>query len=256
MTPTLSGKRIVITRPATQAQSLIDNLLSFEAVPILFPTIQIAPIQHNPALDLALNHLSHYDWVVFTSANGVRVVVDRLASLGMEATVLNAASIAAIGPATATALQDQAVRVDLQPVEYVAEAIFDELQRRGTVTNNRFLLLRADIARATLREQLIAAGAAVEELPVYYTVCGLPDPAAFVELRHGVDMITFTSSSTVRCFFELLPDALEIAAQARIACIGPITAQTARDYGLNVALVAESYTVEGLMTALLQPLEP
>lgn len=251
----LTGKRVVITRPAAQAQPLIDGLKAAGAVPILFPTIDIAPIQDNPPLGLALRHLSAYDWIVFTSANGVRAVADHLAALTLNAVALNGSRIAAIGPVTAAALRDLGVHVDLQPEAYIAEAIFAALQARGAVTGQRFLLLRADIARATLREQLQTAGAQVEEVPVYHTVSGSPDAAAFAEVRRGVDVLTFTSSSTVRYFFDLLPEAVTIAANARIVCIGPITAQTARDYGLHVTHVAEVYTVPGLLTALQSAVE-
>jgi uroporphyrinogen-III synthase len=252
MTPSLRGKRVVITRPASQAQSFIDGLSAAESVPILFPTIQIAPIQDNPLLDSALRTLSRYDWIVFTSVNGVHSVLDRMTELGMRVAALNSASVAGIGPATVAALRNRGVQVDLQPAEYVAEAIFTALNEREVIDGSHFLLLRADIARVTLREQLSEAGGIVEEIPVYQTVRGEPDPGAFAELRRGVDVITFTSSSTVRYFFELLPDARDIASRARIVCIGPITAQTARDFGLTVALVAESYTVDGLLTALLE----
>jgi uroporphyrinogen-III synthase len=221
------------------------------AIPIIFPTIQIAPLMDNTQLDAALGRLKDYDWVVFTSANGVRVVCDRLQTLGQPLSVLGTRQIAVIGPVTAATLASYGLNAALQPTEYIAESIFEAISQRASIPGKRFLLLRADIARATLCQQLIAAGASADEIPVYRTVRAEPDPTAYAQLRSGVDIITFTSSSTVRFFFELLgAEADRIAANAVIACIGPITAQTARSLGLNVSIVAEEYTITGLMAAL------
>lgn len=247
----LSGKRIVITRPEAQTRPFVAILREAGAVPIIFPTIAIVPIEHNTALDNALRRLRDYDWVIFTSANGVHISLERMQTLGIPLTDLGTRQIAVIGPATAATLQHYGLSAALQPDEYIAEAIVTALQQRGPIAGQRFLLLRADIARQTLHEQLIAHQAIVDEIPVYQTVRGQPDAAAFAELRAGVDVITFTSSSTVRYFFALLGnDALTIAANALIACIGPITARTAREFGLNVDLVAEEYTIPGLVTSL------
>ena len=164
---------------------------------------------------------------------------------------LGTRQIAVIGPATAATLAHYGLQVALQPDEYIAESIFESLVQKGAVSGKHFLLLRADIARITLRQQLESAGAVVDEIPVYRTIRGEPDPTAYAQLRSGVDIITFTSSSTVRFFFELLgAEADKIAADVLIACIGPITAQTARSFGLNVGIVADEYTVSGLMAAL------
>jgi len=251
----LSGKRVVITRPAAQAQPFIDALVAAGAKPILFPTIQIVPIKANGPLDSALARLSTYDWIVFTSVNGVNVALERMRMLNIPFDALNARQVAAIGPATSAALSDFGVRITLQPDEYVAEAIVERLAGRRAIAGQRFLLLRADIARSTLREQLIAGGGLVDEIPVYQTVRGQPDPSIFVELRRGIDVITFTSSSTVRFFFALLGDeAIKVAASAQIICIGPITAQTARESGLHVAAIAQDYTVAGLLTVMQEAL--
>ncbi len=247
----LEGKRIVITRPEAQAQEFVDFLRQAGAFPIIFPTIQIAPLMDNKRLDLALMRLANYDWIIFTSANGVRVACDRLQMLGQPVSLLSKCQIAVIGPATAATLSSYGLRVALQPEEYIAESIFEVLLEQGSIAGKRFLLLRADIARTTLREQLVANGAMVDEIPVYRTVRGEPDLAAYAQLRSGVDIITFTSSSTVRFFFELLGvEAQKVAGKAVIACIGPITAQTARSLGLNVDIVADEYTVTGLISAL------
>jgi uroporphyrinogen-III synthase len=248
----LAGKRIVITRPEAQAGEFIDMLREAGAVPIIFPTIQIAPIPNNIKLDNALHHLCDYDWVIFTSVNGVSMALDRMRELGLPLADLVGCKIAVIGPATAAKLREYGLIPALQPDEYVAEAIIGALIAHDSgVAERNFLLLRADIARATLREDLLSYGAFVDEIPVYQTVCGEPTPAAYAELRAGGDAITFTSSSTVRYFFSLLGDESRIITErAMIACIGPITAKTAREYGLTVHLVAEEYTVPGLLAAL------
>lgn len=250
----LSGLRVVITRPQPQADAFESALQATGAIPILFPTIQIAPIHPNPELDAALGQLSTYDWIVFTSVNGVRVVLARMAELHIPSTALAPGGVAAIGPATAEALHKNGIDVRLQPDEYIAEAIVAGLIAQGNVANRRFLLLRADIARRTLRDQLVAAGAFVAEIPVYRTVRGAPSAEAYAQLRGGVDILTFTSSSTVRFFFDLLGDeAHSIASAAAVACIGPVTAQTAREMGLTVSCIAGEYTVPGLLAALQEP---
>jgi uroporphyrinogen-III synthase len=251
MTHPLAGKRIIVTRPEAQSGGIVANLREVGARPILFPTIQIAPLLDNGALDAALQDVRGYDWVIFTSVNGVLAAAARMDALGVPFAALNTPEVAAIGPATTAALTDRGVRVSLSPSEYVAEEIVHELRARHDLAGLRILLPRADVARAVLREQLMAGGAIVNEVPTYRTIRGEPDTQAFVEVRRGADWITFTSSSTVRHFFELLGDeARRVAAGAQIACIGPITAATAREYGLRVAVVAERYTVSGLLNAL------
>jgi uroporphyrinogen-III synthase len=249
----LAGKRIVTTRAEGQTRELIATLESVGAVPIVFPTIEIVPLsdaEYDP-LDTALKNLHMYHWIIFTSVNGVRNVIDRMRSLGLPLELLKACQIAAIGPATEGLLREHGLDPALRPPEYVAEAILAELRARAPLTGQRFLLLRVDVARAVLREQLRAAGAEVDEIHVYRTTLGRPSPEAFAELRAGVDVITFTSSSTVRNFFALLgDDAQTLAAHALIACIGPITAGTAREMGLRVDLQASEYTVGGLLSVL------
>ncbi|MCC7448521.1 MAG: uroporphyrinogen-III synthase [Anaerolineae bacterium] len=255
MTHPLAGKRIAITRPEAQAADFVAALRQAGAIPIIFPTIQIAPIPDNEPLDSALRNLNHYAWVVFTSVNGVKVALDRLHELGLALTDLNQCRVAVIGPATAAALTEHGVRVDVQPAEYIAEAIVVALAGHHSLADQRFLLLRADIARPALRDELIASGAIVDEIPVYQTVQGNPEQSAYAELRTGVDVLTFTSSSTVRHFFDLLgAEAPIIGQSALIACIGPITAKTAQEMGLRVDLVAEEYTIPGLMAALTEKL--
>jgi uroporphyrinogen-III synthase len=243
-TTALAGRRVLVTRPADQAGALVERLAARGALPVVLPTIAIAPLADTAALDGAIGRLAGYDWIIFTSANGVTAFWERLAAAGLDGRALAGRSVAAIGPATAEALRERGVAVAFIPEEYVAERILDGL---GDVAGRRVLLPRAEIARKALAGELRARGAEVEELAAYRTLAAPPDPEALAELRAGVDAITFTSSSTVRHFVELAgPD----TGNAVIACIGPITAQTARELGLPVDVVAREYTLDGLVRAL------
>ncbi len=242
----LAGKRILVTRPRSQADDLYRLLEAEGAETILFPTIEISPLEDTTQLDIAFSGLAagDYNWVIFTSVNGVSACHDYLQKASRSIDVLASAQVAAIGPATAQALQDLGARVDFVPQEYVAERILDGL---GAVAGQRILLPRAEIARPALAESLVASGAIVDEIPVYHTLLPPPDPAGLAALRQGVDVITFTSSSTVRNFVSLA--GVNIG-PATVACIGPITAGTARELGLPVHLVATEYTIPGLVQAL------
>lgn len=244
----LAGKRILVTRPRRQADDLYDLLKAEGAGVILFPTIEIAPLDDPAQLDQALSDLAAgiYQWAIFTSVNGVDACRKRLqhSEHGIVMDVFAATHVAAIGPATARALQELGIRVDFVPQEYVAERILDGL---GDVSGQRILLPRAEIARPALAQALAACGALVDEIPVYQTLQPPPDPAGLAALQKGVDAITFTSSSTVRNFVALA--GLEVGS-AIIACIGPITAATASELGLPVHITAREYTIPGLVRAL------
>src|SRR5690349_1996951 len=143
MSGSLAGKRVVVTRAEAQADEYVNMLRQAGAVPILFPTIEIQPIPDNKALDSALSNLRDYDWIIFTSTNGVRTVLDRMAALGLSPTALNGFHIAVIGPATEMSLRKYQIRVDAQPQEYVAEALYNTLITQGLVAGQHCLLLRA-----------------------------------------------------------------------------------------------------------------
>jgi uroporphyrinogen-III synthase len=245
----LTGQRVVVTRPHQQAQELCQRLHALGAEPILFPVIAIAPAENGGPLDQAIIRLADYDWVIFTSVNGVEHFWARLAehSSPQSRPTLAAPNlkIAAIGPITAESLRQRGVPVHLMPDEYRAEAILGVI---GDVAGQRILLPRADIARPALANGLRAMGALVEDVAAYRTVKGTPPPAAFDALCVGVDVVTFTSSSTVRNFV-LLTNGLDYG-RPLIACIGPVTAATALEVGLPVDVVAEAYTIDGLLEAL------
>jgi uroporphyrinogen-III synthase len=242
----LGGLRIAITRPQEQADAFAKRLEALGAVVIRFPTIAIAPPSDTGPIDRAITHLSSYDWVVFTSVNGVDHLWRRAAAIGADMEAIRRCRVAAIGPATADALRTRGVEPDLVPDEFIAEAILDVLP---DVRGLRFLLPRADIARPVLRDELTARRAQVDQVAAYRTVPARPDPAA---LREGVDVIAFTSASTVRNFVSLVGDELDgLLSGAQVACIGPITARAARELDLPVHIVASDYTVEGLIEAIL-----
>lgn len=238
----LDGKRILVTRPRTQAADLCDKLAAQGAMPIVFPTIEIAPLEDTSELDQAIRNLSQYHWIIFTSVNGVKAFWERLEAADVG--LVPAQRVAAIGPATARELEKRSIKANLIPEEYVAEAIVESI---GDVAGQRILLPRADIAREALAVDLQKRGAVVDEIAAYRTLPADADPNGLAELRRGVDVITFTSSSTVRNFMAL---ARHDIGNAVIACIGPITASTVRELGSPVDVTATEYTMEGLVTAL------
>jgi len=247
----LRGKRILVTRPRAQAADLCNKLAAQGAEPILFPTIEIAPLDDYTALDRAVAALNNYHWIIFTSVNGVAAFWSRSDLTGLK-DLSGLCHVAAIGPATARALEKRGVRAHFIPDEYVAEAIVDGL---ADVRGQWILLPRADIAREVLAVELANRGAVVHEIAAYRTLPAAPDPEGLCELRRGVDAITFASASAARNFVALTQypshPSHPFHLLTKIACIGPITAQTAREVGLPVDVMACDYTMDGLVAALL-----
>lgn len=247
----LADKRIVITRPRHQAGEFSSALRSAGAAVIHFPVIEISGLKDTSTLDRALAKLACYDWLVLTSVNAVEVVWERLSAMNV-AEIPHELRVAAIGPKTAASLQWRGVNPDFVPDEYVAEAILPGL---GELKDCWVLLPRAELARQALPEAIQAAGGIAHEVIAYQTLPAIPDEQALSSLHQGVDIVTFTSSSTVRNFVSLVEAAgLEpsnLPGDPLFACIGPVTAATAREYGLPVSVVAESYTSEGLLESLL-----
>ncbi len=248
----LLGRTVCVTRAAAQAAPLVAALAERGAEPIACPTIEIAAPADPGPLDAALADPGRYSWAIFTSANGVERFFGRMAATGGDIRDLKGVRLAAIGPATATALDARGVRVELVPDEYVAEALFAALEREGGLAGSRILIARAAVARDVLPDALRAAGADVDVVETYRTV--RPDGArdlitALVD-NGALDLVTFTSSSTVTNFVALAGS--DRARRTRAACIGPITSATARDAGLEVAVEAATYTVEGLVDAIVR----
>jgi uroporphyrinogen III methyltransferase / synthase len=249
----LFGQRVLVTRTRQQASALSARLRALGAEAIELPTICIAPPDDWAPLDAAIAGLSRTDWIVFTSVHGARYFWERLRVTGLDARALHTARVAAIGPATAAELETHGVQADYVPGEYVAEAVAAGL---GEVRGLRVLLPRADIARPALGTLLRAGGAEVIEVTAYRTLRPEVEPGELRRTLTGVTVATFTSSSTVRNLADMAGDAglplAEALGQALVACIGPITAETAREMGLAVHLVAEEYTVDGLVQALVR----
>jgi uroporphyrinogen-III synthase len=198
-------------------------------------------------------HRGEYAWCGFTSANAVELLFEHMAERGLDARAFAGARIFAIGPATAAALEVRSLRADIVPGEYVAEAVVESLKSE-VKAGERILLPRAESARAELVHGLEDLGATVDEIPIYRaTVPTEASPEVLADLRAGrLDIATFTASSTVRNLVAMLGDASALTGPDRplIACIGPITADTARELRLTVDVMASDYTIEGLVAAL------
>ena len=246
----LFGKRVLVTRTRQQASTLCQLLSQEGAWPLELPTIVIEPVEDLSDLDEALARLSAYRWVLFTSANAVGLFFARLRTLGRDARAFGEAQICAIGTGTGSALEAQGLRPDYVPPEFISEALLKGLRDRLT-PGDRLLLPRALEGREVLAEGLRAAGALVEEVPLYRAAppSDLADRARKL-LQEGVDVATFTGSSTVRNLATLLDGDLKALRSAVVACIGPVTAETAQELGLQVDVVAQEYTVPGLVEAL------
>ena len=245
----LAGKRIVVTRTRTQAGALSAQLGALGADVLELPTIRIEPPTDLRAFAELVQDAHAYDWIVFTSPNGVNAFFELFYKLYDDAREIGGAKIAAIGPATAQRLKEYRMHVDLQPEEFVAESIVREFKKQGGVENLRILLARAEKARDVLPKELSAMGGIVDEGFAYRTVPETRDDTGARRriLEEGADLITFTSSSTVENFMAL---GLPWPAGMRVASIGPVTSKTARDLGLTVDLEARRHDVPGLVEAI------
>jgi uroporphyrinogen III methyltransferase/synthase len=216
---------------------------------IELPTIRIEPPTDLRAFAELVQDAHAYDWIVFTSPNGVNAFFDLFYKLYDDAREIGAARIAAIGPATAQRLKEFHMHVDLQPEEFVAESLVREFRKEGGIENLRILLARAEKARDLLPRELSALGAIVDEGFAYRTVPETRDDIGARRrlLEEGADLITFTSSSTVENFLAL---GLPWPANMQVASIGPVTSKTARESGLEVAIEARRHDIPGLVEAI------
>lgn len=247
----LSGLRILVTRAEEQAGALAERLRALGAEPVVCSTISHAPPLDWSPLDRALADLRRYNWLIFSSANGVRFFFERAATLGVALDGLSSIKVAAVGRSTAQALAKYSVQVDFVPERYDAEALVVGMM---DVSGLHMLFPRADIARPTIVDGLTAQGALVDDVIAYRTLPAAPDERGTL---HNIDIATFTSASTVRNLATWLgaQTLTEALAGARIACIGPITAQTATEYGLSVDILATEHTLDGLIRAITTSLE-
>jgi uroporphyrinogen-III synthase len=251
----LSGVRIIVGRARHQASALASSLKDLGADVIEIPFIQINQPKSFRPLDAALRNIKTYDWLILTSVNGVEAVWERMRKLKIGPQRLSHLKTAAIGPATREAIEENALKVDVVPKEYVAESVVSSLRSR--VAGKRVLLARAKIARDVIPRELRKLGARVDVVEAYETVVPASSRrrlrAIFRDPERRPHVVTFTSSSTVRNFVSLLGGRRRpprTVRGVRMASIGPITSSTLREFGLPVDIEAREYTIPGLVKAI------
>ncbi|MDM8552059.1 uroporphyrinogen-III C-methyltransferase [Desulfobacterales bacterium HSG2] len=257
----LMGKRIVVTRAREQASDLVKRLSDLGAECIECPTIKVAPPDDRTPLETAIENLPVYEWIVFTSVNGVKFFFERLFESGRDVRALHHLRTASIGPATAKRLLDFGLNSDIIPESYRAESVVEAF-RNEDVKGKKILLPRAREARPILPAELTKMGADVDEVTAYCTKQARDNAGILLKrLEEGtIDLVTFTSSSTVKNFRALLPqesgDVKRLMNGVTIASIGPITSDTAKEIGFEVHVTAESFTIPGLCEAIQQYCSP
>ncbi|MGA2517176.1 MAG: uroporphyrinogen-III synthase [Thermodesulfobacteriota bacterium] len=255
----LTGKTILVTRTREQSGDFAAQLKKMGAEVVEFPTIEIAPPTRWKELDEAVDRLKSYDWIVFTSANGVNFFWQRLKERGKPLHLPPSLKVCAIGPATADRLKRKGVRVPYIPEEFIAESILDGFKRQR-IEGKTILLARAKKARDVLPKGLKKMGAAVDVVEVYRTVRPKGGSKRMKNLltEGKIDVITFTSSSTVNHFADLLrkEDLKNLVKGIAIACIGPVTARTVKEWGLKVRIQPKQYTIPALTRAIAEYFSP
>lgn len=254
----LAGRTIVITRAQKQADEFVGELERYGAEVMVCPTIEISALESYEILDESIEHLYGYDWIIFTSVNGVDYFFSRLQALGHETSELDDVKVCAIGDATAEKLGDLHVHVDLIPDEFKAEGVFAALERfvggNGGLNKLNVLIPRASVARDYLPKTLQEAGARVDVVPAYQTSlpAGLDRGRVAAMLSGKADCIAFTSSSTVRNLGQLFDthDLSAALAGVIVACIGDVTAVTAKEFGLTVKIQPKEFTTPALARAI------
>lgn len=251
----LLGRRIVVTRAREQASDLVKQLADLGAECLQYPTIKVVPAADTDPLDDAISRLSAYDWIVFTSVNGVKFFFARLFELGLDVRALNHLHTAAIGPVTSQKLRTFGLKSDILPKNYRAEAVADAF-RREDLNGKKVLLPRAAEARPVLPVELSKMGAEVDEVTTYLTENVADNADRLIEelTNKRIDLITFTSSSTVKNFKALLPseNIRDLLEGVTVASIGPITTDTAEQLGFEVQITAPTYTIPGLCDAIMK----
>jgi uroporphyrinogen III methyltransferase/synthase len=251
----LLGKRIVVTRARQQASDLIKYLTDLGAECIECPTIKIMPPQDEANLNRAIQNLADYDWIVFTSVNGVSYFFEYLFADNKDVRALNHLRTAAIGPATAKRLLDFGLKSDIVPDTFQAESVVEAFSKED-IKDKKILLPRAAEARPVLPVELTKMGADVDEVTAYQTIKDLDNADELISGLKGktIDLVTFTSSSTVKNFKELLPACKfePLIEGVSVASIGPITTDTAKELGFSVDITAEEFTIAGLCDAILR----
>ncbi len=253
----LFGRRVLITRPREQARDLVERIRALGADTVEAPMIRITPPDDPTPLLEAAEHPDAFDWIVFTSANSVEGFMTALLSHHRDVRALKGPKLCTVGPGTAERLRKYSVVADLLPVEYRAEAVVDALAAHGSLDGVRVLLPRSDIGREVVAQQLRQAGAVVTDVIAYRTVLDEVqregDPDVYGMLLQGrLDIVTFTSGSAVRNFVKVYgaDQVADLLKNTTVAVIGPVTADAARQAGINVSVQAESYTIGGLVDSI------
>jgi uroporphyrinogen III methyltransferase/synthase len=250
----LFGRRIVVTRSRQQAGELVELLEDLGAEAVTIPTIRIEPVEDTAELDAACDTAERFDWILFTSVNGVTHFMTRFLDR-RDIRQLKGVRICAVGPETAAAVSRYGIHVDLRPSEYRTEGLIAALSEHEDVSGKRLLLPRAQIAREVLGDELRKAGAEVTEIAAYCTVAESEAEGQDVYrmlLDRKIDAVTFTSASTVRNFVHMLGDeqAADLLRTTAVAAIGPVTAEAAQQLGITAGVMPETYTVPALVEAL------
>jgi len=249
----LFGKRVLVTRAGSQAGGLERLLIERGAQPVRFSSIEIRPIRAKQELDKSITEINNYDWLTFTSVNAVEAFFGRLGEMELDSRSLAGLKIGAIGPVTARALKERGITADYIPGVHTGQGFISGL-RKTAIRGKRFLLPRADIADDEITVGLKKLGAKVDEISVYRTVRPRSNMTKLKELllQGNLDVITFTSSSTVTNLLAGLGSAEIRRIRAKIACIGPKTAATVLKAGLKVNILAKEQTMAGLIEAMEQ----
>jgi uroporphyrinogen III methyltransferase/synthase len=247
----LFGKRILVTRAEHQANEFSRLIVEFGAIPVEMPVIKIRPPRSWRKLDQAIMKQKEYGWIMFTSVNAVEMFWRRLYALNLDSRWLGDTKVGAIGPATARALEEKGVRPDYLPEIYTSQGFLAGLKKKD-IAGYKVFLPRADIAGGELSDGLAKLGAEVQQVTAYRTVTATKSnsQAKRMLLRGEIDVITFTSASTVNSLLAILGQRWEIIRQARLASIGPNTAAALADRGMKADMVAAEHTVPGLIEAM------
>jgi uroporphyrinogen III methyltransferase/synthase len=250
----LSGKKILVTRTRKQTSVLAEKIEDFGGEVFSFPTIKIVEPEDYSLIDKKFAQIEIYDWIVFTSVNGVETFFRHLKEMKKDIRSLQGIKIGAVGASTAAALEDKGIIADYIPREYQAEALALGLKEK-IQKGEKVLLPTGDIARKLLQEELTTHGALVDKIDMYHTIPGEGNRDLLLEWlnQKEIDIITFASSSSVKNFMQILgQENLSLLHDVKIACIGPITKKTAEDSGLEVQISAGEFSIDGLVQALLK----
>ncbi len=251
-TKPLFGKKIIVTRAREQASTLVEILEEEGAYVIEFPTIEIVEPEDYSELDKAIKNIKTYDWLIFTSVNGVKFFLNRLKYHKKDVRVLDGINICAIGPKTAETFEKFGIIPDFIPEKYQAEYIIEGLEKIG-INGKKFLLPRAKVAREILPKKIRELGGNIDVVTVYETKMPDTKKDEVIDMlkNNEIDYITFTSSSTVKNFIEMIENKIELLKNVKLVSIGPITSDTIKSFGLTPSIEAKKYTIEGLKEAIL-----